>query len=78
MHSNKSGRQLESPGRTRRFVASARAVAGFADDFVGGWPVEKRGLVAASLSSVLLSIVSAPFDYAAAFGQEQVRAVEPV
>src|SRR5215469_4815093 len=53
--------QSGSPGRTRRFAASARPLAGFADDFVGSRPVESRGLADTSLNSVRLSILSIPF-----------------
>src|SRR6516162_7052302 len=52
--------QSESPGRTRRLVGPVWMPAGFADEGEGS-PAERSELVATSLSSVLRSILGAPF-----------------
>src|SRR6516164_6371381 len=57
-HSSGLG-QSRSPGRTRRFVRPVWVLAGSANER-GGRLAERRELVAASLSSVLLSILSYP------------------
>src|SRR6516164_920965 len=58
-HSSVLG-QSGSPGRTRRFAGPVGVLAVSAND-EGGRPAERREAVAASLSSVLLSISQRPF-----------------